>query len=301
MNLKPLAGGLFLWVAACGWPQTPPAFHAGVELVTIPCTVVDSRGAPVRGLSREDFRVYDNGVRRIVQNLWLDSDAPLTIGVIIDASESQNEQLAEHRRTALALLDKLMRAGDRAFVVSVSQEVRLAADLSSTTADLRRQIEEGPGILLGTPCPARECGSSPLWNAIYETARVKLAHITGNKALLILTDGFDSGSPHTWRQAADEAERAESTVYAIQYQSKFGGHYAPDLYRLVEEAGGTVFTAPAGDYDEAVSRIETDLRHRYVLGVQPERLSGKLRHDIRVEVTRPDLTVRARKTYFRPE
>ena len=163
--MKALPAGLFVWFAAACWPQTLPAFHSAVELVTIPCAVVDSHGAPVRGLSREEFRVYDNGVRRIVQNLWLDSDAPLTIGVIIDASESQNEQLAEHRRTALALLDKLMRAGDRAFVVSVNQEVRLAADLSSTAADLRSQMEDGRGILLGTPCPARECGSSLLWNA----------------------------------------------------------------------------------------------------------------------------------------
>ncbi len=299
--MKALAAGLFLWFAAACWPQTLPAFHSGVELVAIPCSVVDSHGAPVHDLTREDFRVYDNGVRRVIRNLWLDSDVPLTIGVILDASESQREQLAEHRRTALALLDRLMRAGDRAFIVSVSQEVRLAADLSPSVADLRRQMEAGSGILLGTQCPARECGSSPLWNAIYDTTRLKLGRITGNKALLILTDGFDSGSPHTWRQAADEAERAETTVYAIQYQSKFGGHYAPDLYRLVEEAGGTWFPAPAGEYDAAVSRMETDLRHRYVLGVQPERLSGRLRHDIRVEVTRPDLTVRARKTYFLPE
>jgi VWFA-related protein len=225
----------------------------------------------------------------------------LTIGIIIDASESQREQVAEHRQTALVLLGRLLRAGDRALVVSVNQEVRLAADLSPSVPDLRRHMEEGRGVLLGTPCPARECGSSPSWNAVYDTARLKPSSIAGNKALLILTDGFDSGSPHTWRQAADEAERAETTVYAIQYQSKFGGHYTPDLYRLVEEAGGTWFPAAAGEFDAAVSRIETDLRRRYVLGVEPERLSGKLRHDIRVEVTRPDLTVRARKTYFQPE
>ncbi len=299
--MRALSACLSLWFAAAASPQTVPAFRSNVELVTIPCSVVDSRGAAVQGLTREEFRVYDNGVRRIIRNLWLDSDLPLTIGIIIDASESQREQVAEHRQTALVLLDRLLRAGDRALVVSVNQEVRLAADLSPSVPDLRRHMEEARGVLLGTPCPARECGSSPLWNAVYDTARLKLSSIAGNKALLILTDGFDSGSPHTWRQAADEAERAETTVYAIQYTSKFGGHYAPDLYRLVEEAGGTWFPANAGEYDLAVSRIETDLRRRYVLGVEPERLTGKLRHDIRVEVTRPDLTVRARQTYFQPE
>jgi hypothetical protein len=256
---------LLLFAAVCA-AQSGPAFRSSVELVAIPCSVVDGHGAAVRDLRREEFRVYDNGVRRIIENLWLDNDQPLTIGVILDASESQQDQLAEHRQTAKELLDRLLHPGDRSFVVSVGQD-----------------------------------GSSPLWNAIYDTARLKMRSITGNKALLILTDGFDSGSAHTWRQAADEAQRAETTVYAIQYRSKFGGHFAPDLYRLVEEAGGTWFPAPAGEYGPLVARIETDLRGRYVLGVQPERLSGKLRHDIRVEVTRPDLTVRARKTYFHPE
>ena len=276
--------------------QGGPAFHSKVELVAIPCSVVDARGAPVGGLSREEFRVYDNGVRRIVQNLWLDSDLPLTLGVIVDVSESQRDQLAEHRQTVLEILGKMLRAGDRAFVVSVNQEVRLWADLSAETDELNRKLQAGSGTLLGDQCPARSCGGSPLWNAIFETARLKMNTLAGNKALLILTDGFDTGSPHTWRQAVEEAQRAETAVYAVQYHSKFGGRYVPDLYRLVEESGGAWF--PAGDSAAIAARIEMDLRRRYVLGVQPERLSGKLRHEVRVEVTRPDLTVRARKAYF---
>ena len=151
-------------------------------------------------------------------------------------------------------------------------------------------------VPLGDQCPARSCGGSPLWNAVFETARLKMQPLTGNKALLILTDGFDTGSPHTWRQAVEAAQHAEVAVYAVKYRSKFGGRYTPDLYRLVEETGGTWF--PAGDFAAIAGRIETDLRRRYVLGVEPERLSGKLRHEVRVEVARPDLTVRWRNTYF---
>jgi hypothetical protein len=87
-------------------------------------------------------------------------------------------------------------------------------------------------------------------------------------------------------------------VYAIQYLSGFGGKFAPDLYRLVAEAGGASFNAPHGEFGPIVSRLETDLRRRYVLGFRPERLSGKIRHDVRVEVTRPNMSVRARKAYF---
>jgi len=233
--------------------------------VTIPCTVVDAAGHPVTGLTRDDFRVFDNGVRRRIDNLWLDTDEPLTLAILIDASESQREKLAEHRQTVRDLSARLIQPRDRSFVISVGDE-----------------------------------GTSPLWDAIYDSARSQLQPLTGTKALLILTDGFDTGGVHTWRQAADEAHKAGATVYAIQYRSNLGGSFAPDFYRMIDEAGGAVFAPPRGNYDDIIGRLESDLRHRYVLGFQPDGLSAKLRHEVRVEVTRPELTVRARKTYFSP-
>jgi len=296
-------------LAAAGYSQIAPAFRSNVEVVAIPCAVVDERGASVSGIQREEFSVFDNGVRRIIENLWVDTDAPLTLGVIIDASESQRDQLEDHRRTALALLDRILRPGDQAFVISVDTEVRLWADLTTTSREVQEQMAGRPGALFGEPCPNTRqstpglkpvpvCGSSPLWNAVYDAARLKLRSITGSKALLILTDGFDSGSTHTWHQAADELHKADAAAYAIPYPSGLGGKFAPDLYRVVNEAGGTTFSAPRGDYGPIVARIEADLRQRYVIGFRPEKLNRKLRHDVRVEVSRPGLSVRARKVYF---
>jgi VWFA-related protein len=288
-----------------------------VEIVVLPCTVVDTNGAPVGDLTREDFHVYDNGTGRPIENFWIDDDLPLTLGVLIDSSESQKEQLSEHKQTAIELLEQIWRRGDRAFVISVGEDVRLWADLTETSSDIRMQLAGMPGGLFGEPCakrrsslpgmsPTSACGSSPLWDAIYGAARLRLRALTGNKALLILTDGFDSGSTHTWHQTADAVTTAGASLYAVQYRSEFGRNFAPDLYRLVADAGGAIFSppdgkSPGGKYNPIVSRIETDLRHRYVLGFRPERLSGKVRHEIRVEVTRPDLTVRARKTYFQKQ
>lgn len=296
-------------IAAVSAAQSRPAFRSNVEIVAVPLTVVDGKGAAVSGLTREEFQAYDNEVRRPIESLWVDMDQPLTLGVIIDASESQREQLSEHRRTALDLLERILRPGDRAFVISVDEKVTLWADFTGSLADLRREMGEDPSEPFGPPCPRQKlglagfdaistCGSSPLWNAIYDAASLKLRPLAGNKALLLLTDGFDSGSTHSWQQAADAASQADVNVYAIQYPSTFGRKFAPDLYRLVADAGGTCFQAPAGEYAAIVSRIETDLRQRYVLGFRPEQLSGRVRHDIRVEVKRPDLTVRARRTYF---
>jgi VWFA-related protein len=297
-------------LATASLSQNGPAFRSNVEIVVASCVVVDASGAAVEGLTRDEFRAYDNGIPRAIQNLWIDTDEPLTLGVIIDASESQKEQLSEHRQTAVDLLTRILRPGDRAFVLSVDEDVRLWVDVTDTAAAVRRQIIGSPGDLFGEPCPKRKsnvpglrpmsaCGSSPIWNAIYDAAQIKLHSLSGNKALLVLTDGFDSGSTHNWKDAVDAVQRAGASVYAIQYQSEFGRSFAPDLYRMVGETGGTWFRRPVGDYGPIVSRIETDLRRRYVLGFRPEKLSGKVRHDIRIDVTRPDLTVRARKTYFR--
>ena len=299
--MRAIAGGRLLLLASIAFAQNPAEFRVHTDLVTIPCTVVDSQGVGVTDLTREEFRVYDNGARRNIANFWMDADVPLTLGILIDASDSQSDQLAEHRETALALLDRILRPGDRAFVISVKQYIRVWADLSDSVGAIRRRLSADPAEALGSPCtPASACGGSPLWNAIYETARLKLAHTGGNKALLILTDGFDTGSTHTWRQAADEVERAEASLYAVQYQSDLGARFAPDLYRMLEESGGAWFGAPAGNYDTIVTRIQNDLRRRYVLGFRPDTLGGRLRHDVRVEVIRPGLIVRGRKAYFLP-
>lgn len=281
--------------------------------MVVPCTVVDANGAAVGNLQRDDFRVYDNDTRRPIENFAMGHDLPLTLGVRIDASESQKEQLLEHRQTAIDILQRVLRPGDRAFVISVDEDVRMWADLAEAPNDLRTQLARSPGALFGEPCakesgnlpgvrPISACGSSPLWNAIYDSARLRLRGLTGSKALLILTDGFDSGSTHSWREAAEAVSQANASLYAVEYRGGFGRNFAPELYRLVAGAGGATFRPPPekspGDkYGPIVSRIETDLRNRYVLGLRPERLSGKLRHEIRVEVTRADLIVRARKTY----
>jgi VWFA-related protein len=279
--------------------QDRPSFRSNVELVTVPCTVVDAHGAAVTDLTRDDFRIFDNDTPRIVEHLWFDTDQPLTLAVVVDASPSQTRQFEEHRRTAAELMRRILRAGDRSFVIAIDEDIREWRDPTSSSGPIfgdpcPKQASNAPGVR-----PTSICGGSPIWNAVYDTARLKLRPLTGNKAILILTDGFDTGSTHTLAQTIDEAQRADAAVYAIEYPGALGSRYAPNLYRLAAATAGTSFQPPEGNYDAIVSRLETDLRRRYVLGFRPEKLTfNKPRHDIRVEVTRPNLTVRARKAYF---
>jgi VWFA-related protein len=284
-----IVGGL---PACAALSQDAPAFRSRVELVVIPCSVVDAAGAPVHGLRREDFRVFDNDVPRIVSYFSQDEDQPVTLGILIDDSDSQHDLLSEHRRTVFELLHRMLRSNDSAFVISIGEDVRLYRDLTLT------EMES-----FGEPCPRRQrisvCGDSPLWNAVYDSARLKLRGARGSKALLLLTDGFDTGSVRAWSEAAAAAQKADTVVYAIQYRSGSGRRYAPELYRLVAETAGTWFSAPSDDLEPVIARLETDLRRRYVVGFRPETARfGTLRHEVRIEVTRPDLSVRARRTYF---
>ena len=204
-------------VVTASLSQNGPAFRSNVEIVAASCAVLDASGAPVGGLTRDEFRVYDNDIPRVIENLWIDTDEPLTLGVIVDASESQKEQLSEHRQTALQLLERILQPGDHTFVLSVDEDIRLWVDLTDATAGVRRQIAGSPGDLFGEPCPKRQsnvaglssmsaCGSSPIWNAIYEAAKIKLHSLSGNKALLVLTDGDRSPPPLCSRVSAGKAE-----------------------------------------------------------------------------------------------
>jgi Ca-activated chloride channel family protein len=279
--------------------QDRPAFRSTTELVTVPCTVVDSHGAPVPDLTRDDFRLFDNDVPRVITQFWLDTDQPITLAVLLDASQSQRAEFDEHRRTAADLLRRILRPGDRSFLVAIDEDIRLWSDLDSATGPIfgdpcPKQASNAPGVR-----PTSICGGSPIWNAVYDTARLKLRPLTGAKAILLLTDGFDTGSTHTFAQAIAEAQRADTAVYAIQYPGALGSRYAPDLFRLVSGTAGASFPPPVGNYDSIVTRLETDLRHRYVLAFHPEKLNfNKPQHDLRVEVTRPNLNVRARKSYL---
>jgi VWFA-related protein len=252
--------------------------------------VVNAKGVFVDDLTRDQFQVFDNGVRRSIEHFAIDTDSPLTIGVLVDVSESQKDQMEEHTQTAATVLDKLFRAGDRALVISVGQEIRLWADLTSDIRAIRRQLAGPPGSLLGEPCARHtsECGSTPLWDAVYDTAKLRLTALEGNKILLALTDGFDSGSLHTWRQATDAVQRADGSLYAIQYPSDFGRNYAPDLYRLISDTGGTLLRPPKGAYGSIAGRIDADFRRRYVLGFRPEKLSGRNRHEVFVDLVQPE-------------
>jgi len=283
--------------------QDAPLFHADATLVTVPVLVTDSRGIPVRNIQPEEFRLYDNGIPSKIRNISLEDEPPLAIGIIIDISSSQHAYLREHRTTVDAFLPRLLRPGDRAFIVAVNQDVALQSAFIGRPSGLSEIPIARGGEALGVPCSTPSgrhlCGGTALWNAVYATARLKLAPLAGVKALLILSDGNDTGSTHSLDQALEEVHRVGALVYAIRYPDPLSHSIGDGLSRLAAESGGAELAPPAGNYTAALDAIQSDLRSQYILAFRPE--TGRdANHKLRVEVSHPGLTVRSRLQYFVP-
>jgi len=286
--------------------QDRPVFHADVTLVTVPVLVTDARGIPVRDLEASEFHLYDDGVPSEIRHLSLEDELPLALGIVIDISASQRAFLREHRTTVDAFLTRLLRPGDRAFIVTANEDVVLQSEFIGRPSGPSQILVARGGEPLGAPCSTLSgrhlCGGTALWNAVYATAHLKLSPFTGTKALLILSDGNDTGSIHHLDQALEEVHRAGALVYAIRYPDPLSQSAGDGLARLAAETGGAELAPPAGDYNAAfdrIDRIERDLRSQYVLAFRPET-GGDPAHRLRVEVSRPGLSVRSRLQYFLP-
>jgi Ca-activated chloride channel homolog len=283
--------------------QDRQIFYADATVVTVPVLVSDARGIPVHDLGSNEFRLYDNGVPTEIRHMLLEDELPLAIGIIIDISASQRAFLREHRTTVDAFLTRLLRTGDRAFVVTVNEDVVLQSEFIGRPSGPSQILVARGGEPLGVPCTTLSsrhlCGGTALWNAVYATAHLKLNAFAGAKALLILSDGNDTGSIHHLDQALEEVHRAGALVYSIRYPDPLSQSAGDGLARLAAETGGAELAPPAGDYTAAFDSIERDLRSRYVLTFRPET-GGEPTHHLRVEVSRPGLSVRSRLQYFLP-
>jgi VWFA-related protein len=312
-------------------------FRVSVDLVPVTSAVTARDGHAVLDMRVEEFVLLDNGKPRKVQYLWRELDAPLTVGLVVDISGSQSQFLREHRRTIAQFLEQVLRPQDQAFLVGVGPAVKLAHDLTHSVKDLRRGVERlDPRVLfnprtlseeddLGDQCmaapPSRAtqlrlppglilpnwwCGGTLLWNGVFSSAALKTKSVSGRKALVVLTDGLDTGhgeGTHTLNDAIEAAQGADTVVYTIHYASllpvlmRLGS--GSGLRRLSAQTGGRAFEDPKGNPSEIFAEIERELRSLYVLAFSaPENERDGKFHRLEVKSKRSGVTVRARKGYL---
>jgi len=288
-----------------------------VDLVTVACSVTDRNGAPVRNLTLADFSLIDNGQPREIRNLWQESDLPLTVALVADISGSQAGFVKSHREAIAQFLKQVIGPRDRAMIVEVAQQSWLISDLTGSIGNLDAAVQkigapEGKrSRLLGPPCRnlrlPHTCGGTALWHGLYQAA-IALKRVTGRKAIVVLSDGMDTGSDVSLTDLIEAAQSAEAVVYSIKYANParyvsivatVAQAMSRGLERLDRETGGVTFPSPGRKTAEVFSRIESDLRNMYVLGFTPpaDARDGTF-HKLEVKTARGGLVVRSRAGYW---
>lgn len=296
---------LFAMALAALAQEPEPAFRAEVNMVPVTFSATDGNGAPIRDLRRSELKLTDDQRPREITFFGQEGDLPLTVGLVVDMSNTQRRFFDRHRKDMSKFLKNVLKPGDRAFLMSfgIKNQVRLVTDLTGSAEEL------GRGVEALEPCRRSpkpfNCGS-PIWDAVFTAARLKIKSVTGRKALVLLSDGLDTGSPHTLADAIEAAQDADVAVYTMMFKFTAGrvahlesGTAEAWMRRLAEETGGRYFDASKNDTAGIFAQIEEDLRNLYVVGFSPSEgdRDGKF-HQLKIETPRAGVKIRARKGYI---
>ncbi|MDA2928618.1 VWA domain-containing protein [Acidobacteria bacterium AH-259-O06] len=274
--------------------QQPP-FRVEVEAVNVLVAVHDKKTRKfVTDLSEEDFEIYEDGVLQEITNFAQETNLSLTIALCVDTSASVKLKLDFEKDAAIDFLYSVMRPIDRALLVEFDTGVTMLHDFTSNPNDLVRGIES-----------LKAGGGTSLYDAIYVVAEQKMLGEAGRKIVVLLTDGADLTSQHTFEEMLRMAYQAEITVYAIS-TTRFGADIDHEgdnaLRQLTESTGGRAFFAySTKQLASAFEGIDQELRSQYNLAYVPANKArdGAFR-EIKVKVARGNIRMRHRKGYFAP-
>jgi VWFA-related protein len=294
-------------------------FSVNVNVVNIFFNVKDKRGALVSSLTKDQFKVSEDGKPQTIKYFAAETNLPLTLGILVDTSVSQERVLSSEKEIGASFLREVLRPKDLAFLISFDVHVDLLQDLTSSYDLLRgglsqTQINSGggggslPGIG-GGPFPGSSTPKGTLlYDAIYLAAHEKLASEVGRKAMIILTDGADQGSQMELRDAIEAAQKADAMTYVILIADRgfYGGMgYSGDndMKKLTEQCGGRMIEVgnKPEKLREAFDQIAAELRSQYSIGYTPTNSArdGKFRK-VEIATTSRDYKVQARTGYFAP-
>ena len=252
-----------------------------VKLVNVFVTVTDEHGAPIGGLTKENFVLKEDDQEQRIAVFDKESALPLSIALTIDTSLSTRHDLPLEQSSAKRFAHTILRPVDALSVYGFSQVARESTP--GYTADLKRIDEAIDHIHLGE--------STAMYDAIYVVSRA-LDHRKGRKIIVLITDGEVVDSKIEYKEALRAAEEAEALIYSIiivpieaSAGREIGGEHA--LIQLSEDTGGKYYYATsAAQLDDAFRKISDELRTQYLLAYYPsQRTSFSEFRRIGVKVT----------------
>ena len=278
----------------------------------------------------------EDGKPQTITYFSRETDVPLTMGLLVDTSGSQQRMLDDERSASHSFLDVMLREDkDKAFVIHFDQQVELLQDLTNS----RDKLEKALGLLGRPEFSQQDSSSDPrarggrsggggtlLYDAVYLASDEVIKKQQGRKALIILSDGVDHGSKESLDSAIETAQRADTVVYSILYaeerqnQNPFGGFGGGGmgrhggrgrfpqeerpvgkkvLERISRETGGRLFeVGKKQTIDQIYNAIEEDMRNEYSIGYTPGADVALGYHKLQLTTKQKDYTVQARDGYY---
>jgi VWFA-related protein len=277
-------------------PDDPPDFviRSDVRLVLLDVSVKDREGGWVSGLSKDNFRVDENGAPQNI-TVFANNDIPVTVGILVDNSRSMTPKRPEVLSAATTFIEE-SNPRDEIFVLNFNDTVKrgLPEDMpfSDNIQELRKALTRG--------VPE---GRTALNDAIADGLHQLELGKRDKKTLIVISDGGDNASQHSRRATFDMVERSLATIYTIGLFDTGDPDRDPGLLKkLARLTGGmTFFPHGAEDLTNVCKNIAKDIRTRYTVGYAPPALNGGSLRRVRVRVAAPDragLSARTRLSYI---
>ena len=285
----------------------PPAqeknqvFRAGVELVSLNVTVIDSQGRYVTDLAQEEFSVFEDGAKQEL-SYFNRTNLPIALSLLIDSSASMEQRMENAQEAAIGFASKI-RPQDLAQVVDFDSRVEIRQGFTNRLDELERAIRStSPG------------GSTALHNAVYislkELAKVKAKNPEEirRQAIVVLSDGEDTSSLVSFEEVLELAKRSETAIFTIGLQPRettaLRGFREAEftLRQLAQETGGRAFfTQKVEELKDVYGQITDELSSQYSMGYSSRnpRRDGAFRRLV-VQVARPNTTTRTKRGYYGP-
>jgi VWFA-related protein len=209
--------------------------------VLLPVTVIDKHGALVTNLTAKDFTLTEDGRPQVIKSFTTQSNLPFRLGLLVDTSRSVYSAMESERKAAEKFVELMLPAdpktagrGDQAFVIHFDREVELLEDFTNSRDKLDHEIDamtptsrehnsQGPessGDDHGYGGHGGRSGGTQLYDAIYLASDELMKPKDGRKALVVFSDGVDSGSKETLNDAIDAADRAGVEVFTIYFKGE---------------------------------------------------------------------------------
>jgi Ca-activated chloride channel homolog len=310
--------------------------RVNTTLVTLPVSVMDRDGRYVPNLSKEDFRIWEDGIEQQVA-FFASVEKPFSVVLMLDTSPSTQFRLEDIQDAAITFVNQL-RPDDKVMIVSFNDDIKILSELTNDRSKLRRAIER-----------AHTGDGTRLYDAVEMVTNQQLNRISGRKAIVLFTDGVDTTSRRaSYQSTVMHAQELDALIYPVQYNTAAdvanglppAGHI-PDVWgrilggifgggrrnnRRGGGGGGWPGRGPQSDYELAdqylrelatstggrgyqadslqnmsiaFANVSEELRRQYSIGYYPKRppQAGQ-RRDIRVRTNQPNLAVRTRDSYI---